>query len=88
MPASKASNMPPKLSSPPDPRSAEYRSLRDKINFAVHVGLFAATNSGVAFFAKLWQADWPWQTWLLLLWAIGLAVHGFYVFSLARYEQT
>lgn len=82
------SDMPPKLSSPPDPRSAEYRQLRDKINFAVHVGLFAALNSGIAFFGRLWQADWPWVLWLFLGWALLLVAHGFYVFSLARYEQS
>jgi 2TM domain len=79
--------MPPKLSSPPDPRSPEYRELRDKINFALHVAFFAATNSGIAFFQRLHQADWPWQAWLGILWFLGLAVHGIYVFALARYSE-
>ncbi|MBW4696743.1 MAG: 2TM domain-containing protein [Aphanocapsa lilacina HA4352-LM1] len=80
--------MPPKLSSPPDPRSPVYRALRDKINFALHVGVFAAVNSGVAFFARFYNAEWPWQGWLLGLWALALAAHGIYVFGIARYSET
>lgn len=79
--------MPPKLSSPPDPRSAVYRQLRDRINFAVHVGLFTATNSGIAFFARLRQADWPWAGWLALGWLAFLVAHGIYVLFLARYDE-
>ncbi|AGY56784.1 2TM domain-containing protein [Gloeobacter kilaueensis] len=79
--------MPPRLSSPPDPQSPEYRSLRDKINFAVHVGLFAAVNSGIAFFARLLQADWPWRSWLLLAWLFILIAHGLYVLGFARYSK-
>jgi hypothetical protein len=79
--------MPPKLSSPPNPRSPEYRELRDKINFALHVALFAATNSGIAFFQRLYQTDWPWQGWLGIFWFLALAVHGIYVFALARYRE-
>jgi len=78
--------MPPKLSSPPDPRSPTYRQLRDRINFALHVAFFAAVNSGIAFFARLWRSDWPWALWLGLIWITLLLVHALYVFALARYD--
>jgi hypothetical protein len=79
--------MPPRLSSPPDPHSPVYRQLRDRINLAVHVGLFAAINSGIAFFGKLKQADWPWAGRLALLWLGLLVLHAVYVFVLARYDE-
>jgi hypothetical protein len=56
------------------------------MNFAVHVALFAATNSGVWFFQVLQGAAWPWTLWMTGGWATLLLVHGLYIFAIADYS--
>jgi hypothetical protein len=79
--------MPPKLSSPPDPRNPEYRLLRDRINFALHVALFLCVNVGLLFFEKFWQTTWTWRPWVNLGWLVLLVAHTVWIFWIAKYEE-
>jgi len=42
--------MPPRWPREPDRNDPAYRRLDDRMNFAVHVAIFAASNSGLWFF--------------------------------------
>jgi hypothetical protein len=79
--------MPPRWPRQPDRRDPAYRRLADRMNFAVHVAVFAATNSGAWFFRTLEEAAWPWTLWLTTGWAIVLFSHGLYIFAVANYED-
>jgi hypothetical protein len=37
------------------------------------------------FFQQLYRADWPWLVPLLGWWALGLGIHSFWIFFVARY---
>lgn len=80
--------MPPRWPRQPDRNDPAYRRLADRINFAVHVALFAAVNSGIWFF-KLLQAGniWPWAFWITGGWAAILLVHGIYILAVANYSD-
>ncbi len=77
--------MPPRWPRKPDRADLEFRRLEDIMNFAVHVALFAAVNSGLWFFQNL---SHPWQhlSWVSGGWALALAAHGLYVFAIANYS--
>lgn len=79
--------MPPRWSRIPTRQDAEYRKLDDRMNFAVHVAVFAATNSGIWFFQTLQYQDWPWAVWLTGSWAAGLVAHAIYIFAIADYSK-
>lgn len=79
--------MPPRWPRQPDRRDPDYRRLDDRINFAVHVGLFAATNSGIWFFQLLLHQSWPWAVWLTGGWLALLAGHCLYIFGIAKYDS-
>lgn len=57
------------------------------MNFAVHVGIFAAINSGVWFFRILQAETWPWALWLTSGWLTVLVAHGLYIFAIANYQE-
>lgn len=80
--------MPPRWPRKPDRRDPAYRRLDDRMNFAFHVALFAASNSGVWFFRTLQDTAWTWTPWLTGGWAILLAGHALYVFAIADYSPT
>jgi len=79
--------MPPRWPREPDRRDPEYRRLDDRMNFAVHVGVFAAANSGAWFFRVLQDAAWPWTLWMTGIWAGLLLTHGLYIFAIADYSS-
>jgi hypothetical protein len=56
------------------------------MNFAVHVAIFAACNSGIWFFRTLYHADWRWAYLITGLWAGILIGHGIYIFAIANYS--
>jgi hypothetical protein len=56
------------------------------MNFAVHVGLFAASNSGMWFVRTLEAETWPWSKWVTGAWAVGLLVHLIYISAIADYS--
>lgn len=78
--------MPPRWPREPDRNDPAYRRLDDRMNFATHVALFSATNSGI-WFARLVQAQpWTWTGWVTAAWAIVLVAHGVYIFAIADYS--
>ena len=80
--------MPPRWSRKPDRQNdPEYRKLEDIINFAVHVALFAAVNSGVWFFHNFNHPEWSWTTNFSLIWGAVLVLHLIYIKAIADYSQ-
>jgi 2TM domain len=78
--------MPPRWPRQPDRKDPDYRKIDDRMNFAVHVGLFSASNSGLWFYKILQHADWSWTTTVTLGWLVIVAIHGLYIFKLADYS--
>ena len=58
------------------------------MNFAIHVAIFAASNSGLWFFHNLTAATWPWAILVTGGWVSLLLIHGIYIFALADYSPT
>jgi hypothetical protein len=56
------------------------------MNFALHVAIFAACNSGVWFFRTLQYADWRWAYLVTGLWTGILVGHAIYIFAIADYS--
>lgn len=79
--------MPPRWSRIPTRQDPDYRKLDDRMNFAVHVAIFAAINSGVWFFRTIQTQDWTWTVWLTGLWAVALVAHAIYIFAIADYSE-
>ena len=78
--------MPPRWPRKPDRRDPAYRKLEDRMNFAVHVAVFAAINSGL-WFAHQINVDWvPWVSKVTLIWLAGLVAHAVYIFAIADYS--
>ena len=81
--------MPPRWPRKPDRRDPAYRRLDDRMNFAMHVAIFATVNSGFWFFHNLKSASWEWLPWLTSCWVVVLLLHLIYISALADYsEQT
>jgi len=78
--------MPPRWPRKPDRRDPDYRRLDDRMNFAVHVGLFAAFNSGIWFFRTLQYADWRWAYLITGLWGLIVVGHAIFIFAIADYS--
>jgi hypothetical protein len=78
--------MPPRWPRKPDRNDPEYRKLDDRMNFAVHVGIFAAGNSGVWFFHNLQNATWPWIVPFTAIWGLLLLLHLLYITAIADYS--
>ncbi len=80
--------MPPRWSRKPDRQNdPEFRKLEDLINFAVHVALFAAVNSGVWFFHNFKHPEWFWATQFSLIWGTILILHFIYIRAIADYSK-
>lgn len=78
--------MPPRWPRKPDRRDPAYRRLDDRMNFALHVAIFAATNSGLWFFDTIKPGSLPWLRWEALIWSLVLLSHLIYIFALADYS--
>jgi hypothetical protein len=79
--------MPPRWPRKPDRKTdPAYRRLDDRMNFAVHVAVFLASNSGLWFFDVLKQAQWPWAKWVTGLWLLILLGHFVYIAAIADYS--
>ncbi|MBE9129463.1 MULTISPECIES: 2TM domain-containing protein [unclassified Coleofasciculus] len=78
--------MPPRWPREPDRRDPAYRRLDDRMNFAVHVAIFAACNSSSWFFRTLQSAEWSWTYWVTGIWGLILVAHGVYIFAIADYS--
>ena len=78
--------MPPRWPRKPDRRDPDYRRLDDRMNFAVHVFVFAACNSGLWFLRNIQYAQWSWVYWFTGVWALLLVGHAVYLFAIADYS--
>ncbi len=78
--------MPPRWPREPDRADPAYRRLDDRMNFAVHVAIFALCNSGLWFFHNLLAITWPWLTWVTGGWALVLLAHAVFIFAIADYS--
>lgn len=78
--------MPPRWPREPDRKDPDYRRLDDRMNFAVHVGIFLATNSGIWFVHNLKQAEWPWLVSFSGIWFGLLLIHLIYITLIADYS--
>lgn len=86
--------MPPRWPREPDRKDPAYRRLDDRMNFAVHVAIFAAINSGLWFFRILGEnsefrllGGLPWTPMITLGWGAALVAHAIYIFAIARYND-
>ncbi len=79
--------MPPRWPRKPDRKDPAFRKLDDRMNFAVHVAIFAAINSGAWFFRTLQHETWTWPVWLTGVWAVLLFAHAVYIFAIADYSE-
>lgn len=78
--------MPPRWPRQPDRTDPAFRRLDDRMTFATHVAVFAASNSGLWFFKTLNQSSWSWAVWVTGLWALVLTLHAVYIFAIADYS--
>ncbi|MEO1373184.1 MAG: 2TM domain-containing protein [Cyanobacteria bacterium J06635_10] len=80
--------MPPRWPRKPDRNDPAYRKLDDRMNFAVHVAIFALFNSGLWFFNNFMQKDWQWLPILTFSWLAILLSHLIYISAIADYSNT
>ncbi|AIE72778.1 MULTISPECIES: 2TM domain-containing protein [unclassified Synechocystis] len=80
--------MPPRWPRKPDRNDPSFRRLDDRMNFAVHVAIFLAINSGLWFFHNLNRAEWPWLTPLSAIWLGVLLMHLLYIAFIADYSPS
>jgi integral membrane sensor domain MASE1 len=78
--------MPPRWPRKPDRKDPAYRRLDDRMNFAVHVAVFAAINSGLWFVQTLKLTSWSWLIWLTGIWVGILLLHFIYIIAIANYS--
>ena len=78
--------MPPRWPRQPDRKDPAYRRLDDRMNFALHVAIFATINSGLWFVHNLKSTTWPWLTGFTGVWLLALGVHAIYIFAIANYS--
>jgi hypothetical protein len=76
--------MPPRWPRKPDRADDAYRKLDDRMNFALHVALFLAFNSGLWFF-QLLSHPWNHLSLVTIAWGTALFSHGVYIFKIANY---
>ncbi|NMG19156.1 2TM domain-containing protein [Brasilonema bromeliae] len=80
--------MPPRWPRKPDRKDPAYRKLDDRMNFAIHVAIFALCNSGLWFFHNLNMITWEWLPWLTVGWMVVLLGHLIYISAIANYSET
>lgn len=78
--------MPPRWPRQPDRNDPDYRRLDDRMNFALHVAIFAACNSGAWFFRNLQSEPWSWTPWVTGSWLLLVLAHAVYIFAIADYS--
>jgi 2TM domain len=80
--------MPPRWSSIPTRQDPKYRKLDDRMNFATHVAIFGAINSGMWFFHNFLNTTWEWLPWVTLSWFGILLSHLIYISAIANYSDS
>lgn len=78
--------MPPRWPRKPDRNDPAYRRLDDRMNFAFHVAVFSAINSGMWFVHIFQKTDWLWITGFTEIWAGLLILHLLYITVIADYS--
>lgn len=88
-------SMPPRWPRKPDRKDPAYRRLDDRMNFALHVAIFAVVNSGLWFFRVLGETSelgapggFLWTPLVTAGWGTILVAHGVFIFAIARYEDS
>ncbi|MBW4592601.1 MAG: 2TM domain-containing protein [Brasilonema angustatum HA4187-MV1] len=79
--------MPPRWPRKPDRKDPAYRKLDDRMNFAIHVAIFALSNSGLWFFHNLNMVTWEWLPWLTVGWMVVVLGHLIYISAIANYSE-
>jgi len=87
--------MPPRWPRQPDRNDPAYRKLDDRMNLAMHVAIFAVTNSGLWFFRILGERtsplgtpdSLPWTPLITLVWAGLLVAHAMFILTIANYSE-
>lgn len=87
--------MPPRWPRKPDRADPAYRKLDDRMNFATHVAIFSAINSGLWFFRVLGTpsemsapAGVPGTPLITEIWALLLVAHAIFIFAIAKYPDS
>ncbi len=86
--------MPPRWPRQPDRKDPAFRRLDDRMNFATHVAVFAAVNSGLWFFRNLGDLTMglpgglPQTPVITSVWLSFLVAHGVFIFAIAQYSET
>jgi len=80
--------MPPRWPRKPDRKDPAFRRLDDRMNFATHVAIFAAINSGIWFFQGLQPQAWSWPLGFTGIWLAVLVAHAIYIFAIADYSPS
>lgn len=87
--------MPPRWPRKPDRNDPAFRRLDDRMNFATHVAIFAAINSGLWFFRVLGTSSelgtpggLPMTPWITGVWVSVLAAHALFIFAIAKYPDS
>lgn len=87
--------MPPRWPRKPDRADPAYRKLDDRMNFATHVAIFSAVNSGLWFFRVLGTtaemstpAGLPATPLVTEIWALILVAHAIFIFAIAKYSDS
>lgn len=78
--------MPPRWPRKPDRQDPAYRRLDDRMNFALHVAIFLATNSGLWFFHNFKYSNWSWLPLFSIIWLVLLSLHLIYITAIADYS--
>lgn len=87
--------MPPRWPRKPDRADPAYRRLDDRMNFATHVAIFAAINSGLWFFRVLGTTSelqvpggLAITPLITEIWASLLVAHAVFIFAIAKYSDS
>ena len=80
--------MPPRWPRKPDRKNdPAYRKLDDRMNFALHVAIFAASNSCLWFLHTI-NSNWAsWVGTVTGVWALVLLGHAVFIFAIADYSN-
>lgn len=77
--------MPPRWPRKPDRKDPAYRKLDDRMNFAIHVAVFGAIDSGLWFVHIFKNNTWSWLTGFTCVWLAILLLHLIYITAIANY---
>ena len=80
--------MPPRWPRKPDRNDPEYRRLDDRINFALHIAIYTALNSGMWFVHQIKPNSLLWLNWFSLGWLLLIVLHGMFIFAIADYSPS